>query len=107
MTFIDFYSSGENEKIDKLFVINLKGSPTASSNATVTATGSSNSSSGRSSSDGSSSGIVGSGAGTSGGNNKHTPQPLCQWAEVPNHPGLITCVAQNCAWEGNAKGAQT
>lgn len=24
------------------------------------------------------------------------PQPLCQWSEVPGHPGLVMSVMQNC-----------
>ncbi|XP_077538894.1 E3 ubiquitin-protein ligase-like protein poe isoform X3 [Haemaphysalis longicornis] len=34
---------------------------------------------------------------TGGGNSsssKPTPQPLCQWSEVPNHPGLILALMQ-------------
>lgn len=29
------------------------------------------------------------------GNAAATPQPLCQWSEVPNHPGLVFSVMQN------------
>ncbi|XP_014236597.1 protein purity of essence isoform X3 [Trichogramma pretiosum] len=37
------------------------------------------------------------GGNSSGGGNKsnsNQPQPLCQWSEVPNHPGLICSVLQ-------------
>lgn len=30
-----------------------------------------------------------------GSGSKLNSQPLCQWAEVPNHPGLIYCVTQS------------
>lgn len=37
--------------------------------------------------------------GKAGGNgnkaNNAQPQPLCQWSEVPNHPGLICSVMQS------------
>lgn len=34
---------------------------------------------------------------TNGGKNSQTqsPQPLCQWTEIPNHPGLICCAMQS------------
>ncbi|KAF7280363.1 hypothetical protein GWI33_006135 [Rhynchophorus ferrugineus] len=38
---------------------------------------------------------------TNGSNSKSnstrspTPQPLCQWTEIPNHPGLICCAMQS------------
>ncbi|CAN7940518.1 unnamed protein product [Ixodes pacificus] len=35
-----------------------------------------------------------SGGGGSGSSSKPTPQPLCQWSEVPNHPGLILALMQ-------------
>uniref|UniRef100_A0A2R5LN58 Putative e3 ubiquitin-protein ligase ubr4 n=1 Tax=Ornithodoros turicata TaxID=34597 RepID=A0A2R5LN58_9ACAR len=35
-----------------------------------------------------------SSAGGSGGSSKPTPQPLCQWSEVPNHPGLVLALMQ-------------
>lgn len=31
----------------------------------------------------------------SNGSKNPTPQPLCQWMEVPNHPGLISCAMQS------------
>lgn len=30
-----------------------------------------------------------------GGTGAAAPQPLCQWSEVPNHPGLVFSVMQN------------
>ncbi|KAJ8875069.1 hypothetical protein PR048_022959 [Dryococelus australis] len=35
-------------------------------------------------------------SGGNGGNkaNNAQPQPLCQWSEVPNHPGLVCSVMQ-------------
>lgn len=37
--------------------------------------------------------------GKAGGNgnkaNNAQPQPLCQWSEVPNHPGLVCSVMQS------------
>lgn len=35
------------------------------------------------------------GGGRGGGSGKQSPvQSLCQWAEVPGHPGLVTAVMQ-------------
>ncbi|XP_022919909.2 E3 ubiquitin-protein ligase UBR4 isoform X2 [Onthophagus taurus] len=31
----------------------------------------------------------------SNGSKNPTPQPLCQWTEIPNHPGLICCAMQS------------
>ncbi|KAB0801611.1 hypothetical protein PPYR_03797 [Photinus pyralis] len=31
----------------------------------------------------------------SNGGKNPTPQPLCQWTEIPNHPGLICCAMQS------------
>lgn len=40
---------------------------------------------------------TGTGSKTNGGKNPQpqTPQPLCQWTEIPNHPGLICCAMQS------------
>lgn len=27
-----------------------------------------------------------------------TSQPLCQWTEVPTHPGLVCCMMQSSKW---------
>lgn len=56
-------------------------------------TGSVNAGSGATSGSGSSSG----GTGSNRSNNvaASQPQPLCQWSEVPNHPGLICSVMQS------------
>lgn len=40
---------------------------------------------------------TGSNSKSNGGKNPQpqTPQPLCQWTEIPNHPGLICCAMQS------------
>lgn len=36
-----------------------------------------------------------SGGSKSNGSKNSNPQPLCQWTEIPNHPGLICCAMQS------------
>ncbi|KAJ8682718.1 hypothetical protein QAD02_018510 [Eretmocerus hayati] len=38
--------------------------------------------------------VNGGGSGSGNKSNNNQPQPLCQWSEVPNHPGLVCSVLQ-------------
>ena len=61
----------------KPFLINVKASaPAASTSSNTTST-------------------TTTASGNNGNKTSSAPQPLCQWSEVPNHPGLVCSVLQS------------
>ncbi|KAG8222860.1 hypothetical protein J437_LFUL003505 [Ladona fulva] len=98
-SFIAPLKSPSDSHLSTVFPINIKSTTNNNTGGSSNSNGSASTQNGTSGNAGSNnngtstSGNSGSGGMTKSGSSS-SPQPLCQWTEVPNHPGLVCSVMQ-------------